>query len=64
MQIESPVRWVELDEQCDKCQVGRMRPTGVAKLTSPPRYEHRCNHCNALASFDKRYPSVEVRPAV
>jgi hypothetical protein len=60
MQIETPVTWVQVDQQCDSCNIGRMRPTGVTKMTAPPRYEHRCNHCDAMAAFTKRYPSVEV----
>lgn len=61
MSETQPVRVnpVEIDYACDTCHDGRMRPTGEAYLTNPPRYLHRCNKCGAEQTFGVCYPYIQ-----
>ena len=46
---------------CDRCHQSAMRSTNVMHvlLSNPPRYEHECPSCGAVANLLKRYPSIE-----
>lgn len=49
---------VRLDYGCDSCGLGFMRPTGMAFMTCPPQYPHRCTHCDAPQTFNAQYPTI------
>lgn len=61
MRIETPVTQVEVDEICDVCQKGRMRPTGQCFSCYPPVYEHICTDCCARCNFEQTYPHLAYR---
>lgn len=46
---------------CDPCSKkggGEYLPTGIALLTNPPQYPHKCNRCGNVQNFNKRYPET------
>jgi len=45
---------------CEKCD-GEMLPIGIALLSSPAKYPHKCNKCGCQVTppAGKRYPYVE-----
>jgi len=55
------VRTKQVEYWCDECGRGVMRPMGVmlVQLSNPPRYEHRCPLCGAVANLSRQYPSIE-----
>ncbi len=36
-----------------------LKATGIALLSSPPKYPHRCPICRKEVNFPKTYPSIE-----
>lgn len=46
------------DQSCDVCGEGFMRPTGMALMSSPAKYEHKCDKCDHTESYLEQYPSV------
>lgn len=52
---------VQIDKTCE-CTKGKMRPTGVAQLTLPARYDHACNSCGKEAHYYKTYPYIMYEP--
>jgi hypothetical protein len=46
---------------CEKCDGGEMLPTGIALMSSPPKYPHKCNKCGHedTPRGGKRYPRTE-----
>lgn len=58
-EIKKRVNIYKIDFRCDICGTGFYRPTGVANLTNPPQYPHRCTVCGAeLIVPGKAYPYV------
>ena len=45
---------------CDKCYVGKMKPTNIALTSMPPKYEHVCPYCNSKANLDHTYPRTVI----
>ena len=44
---------------CDRCNEGEMLPTGNNMyLTEPPKFEHKCNKCDNIEIYQKRYPAI------
>ena len=41
------VRTIMVRLMCDKCGEGEMKPTGVALMSHPPQYPHKCDKCGA-----------------
>lgn len=37
---------------------GEFKPTGMCLSSYPTYYEHECNRCNKIRSFDCRYPKI------
>ena len=61
------IKQVGVEYVCDSCGVGTMEKTGMALLSNPAQYVHRCNNCGHDASFRTTYPGirmerVEVKP--
>lgn len=58
------VETFEEDYLCDECHEGQMRPTGMALLTNPPSYPHRCNNdlCQHIQYFECHYPRMIYEP--
>lgn len=50
------VTTVSVDYKCTKCNIGYMRPTGMALTCHPPKYPHICNYCEVGETFRKTYP--------
>lgn len=50
-----------IDEQCNHCRIGLMRPTGIVD-TLPSRYEHRCtnNACRHMDEYLCEYPYMQT----
>lgn len=61
MEREVDVKAVRVHQMCEECEDGELKATGVTYMTSPPRYEHRCNKCNHKETFRKIYPAIEYR---
>ena len=57
-QINNNGRLVERSYICDKCKIGVMLPTGLALLTNPPKYIHKCNSCGEVLNFLCTYPKI------
>lgn len=48
---------------CDECGEGEMLPTGVALMSSPPQYPHKCTKCGAQDNVrGKKYPHHSYEP--
>jgi hypothetical protein len=63
MQVETIVLTVRVEQVCDKCKEGVMRPSGMALMSSPAKYPHFCTVCGAHENFNKTYPAIEYRDA-
>lgn len=57
------VRTVGVDYICDECRTGKMEPTGIMLPTYPPRWRHKCSHCNETADLSQQYPTVRYERA-
>lgn len=47
-----------VDYTCDSCGEGRMLPTGIALLSYPAKYEHKCTKCESKQYFQETYPAI------
>lgn len=57
MEINKEVKIIEVHFKCDKCGDGFLRPTGLCLTSNPPRYPHKCTHCDYSETFvDITYP--------
>jgi hypothetical protein len=56
--IQTPVRPIQVDYQCEKCDDGRMRPTGQTLMSDPPQFPHKCTNCENTITFNEKYPTV------
>lgn len=59
MREEIEVITVRVDQICDECKEGRMRPTGMCLTSASPQYPHRCTHCDKYQNFHATYPRIE-----
>lgn len=57
-ELKVEVKPVEVDYGCDQCGKGMMRPTGIALLSNPVKYPHKCSICGYEMIFLVKYPSV------
>ena len=58
--------WVEVKTYkatayCDKCEEGKMIPTGILKASNPPKYEHKCTECGYTRNFREPYPIIRYK---
>ena len=46
---------------CETCDGGEMLPTGIALMSLPPQYPHKCNKCGYedTPRGGKQYPRTE-----
>jgi hypothetical protein len=58
----TPVKTYRVEEICNVCHRGNMiyQPPGTL---SEIRFEHKCNKCDFIEYFDKRYPYIVHRAA-
>lgn len=52
------VRTFQVTMSCEKCGAGEMQPTGVALMSNPAQYPHRCDQCGHAQSFERTYPYI------
>lgn len=57
-EMKLEVKTFRIIYQCEDCTVGVLKPTGVAFMTSPPKYEHQCTNCEKKQFFSKKYPRI------
>jgi hypothetical protein len=55
-----PVHVVRVRQFCLEDNI-ELRATGIALLSSPLKYPHRCPICKKEVNFSKTYPSIEYR---
>lgn len=62
---EAPVDVVYVQLICDveNCS-GEMLPTGMALMSSPPQYPHKCNVCGVEVNQLVKYPKLDYRVKV
>ena len=61
-EVENEVKVFEVNYICDKCGIGKMKPTGEAQLSDPPQYPHKCTHCGHTESyFNNMYPIIRYQ---
>ena len=46
----------QVDEKCQSCNNGWMRPTGIVSDTTPPQFQHACTNCRNISNYTIRYP--------
>jgi len=51
-----PIQYIML---CDECGNGEMMPTGVVLTSFPEQYQHVCNECGCVKTYNKQYPFIE-----
>ena len=58
--IQKPIRPIQIDYICDKCNVGHYRPAGAMWLSDPPQFPHKCTNaeCGDEKTFIERYPTL------
>lgn len=61
MQTEYEVITVQVDETCDVCNRGLMRPTGMQLMSNPPWYVHACTNCKRENRYRSTFPRIEYR---
>jgi len=52
------VESMQVDERCNQCLHGYMRPTGIVLISNPPQYPHKCNKCNHTQTYGVQYPYI------
>ena len=62
METRKQLITIRVDYKCPECETGYLRPTGKVLMSSPAKYQHRCdNHeCDYTKTFrGKKYPHLE-----
>jgi hypothetical protein len=66
MRTTKEVKVVQVDQTCDVCHVGLMRPTGTTvhsyMESSEKKYTHACSACGHRAPYLTTFPSLEYHP--
>lgn len=52
----TPVSLVRVDLECEACEEGTMKRTGVMLTSNPPQYEHACDKCGTKLNSVVGYP--------
>lgn len=50
-EIKQEVRTFVVNYKCDTCKEGYMFPTGIALMSNPAQYPHKCNFCGIEKTF-------------
>ncbi len=59
-EFETPVRTIRVSAKCPECHIGTMEATGVALMSNPPQYQHKCTKCDYHENYrDVRYPYIK-----
>lgn len=54
------VKPIQVIYECDACQKGKMKGTGEAFMTAPPKYNHVCDNCGENKLFGGiNYPYIK-----
>lgn len=61
MEIKTEIKRFIVDQICDTCKIGKMRPTGSIIESVHLYYNHKCDKCISEASYIKEYPYEEVQ---
>lgn len=61
METKIEVKKFIVDQICDSCKDGRMRPHGMFLIGPPTLFPHRCNKCNWESAYMKEYPYEEIQ---
>ena len=46
----------QIDEKCQVCNQGYMRPNGIVQPGNPAQFQHKCTNCNHTQFYGVRYP--------
>jgi hypothetical protein len=57
-EIKKEVKTYKVEMCCDKCDSGKMLPTGRSFLTHPMQYQHACDKCENTEDFRVIYPHI------
>lgn len=57
-ETKTKIQPFQIDYVCNECGEGRMRPTGLALLSHPPKYPHVCDKCGKERIFRESYPKI------
>lgn len=55
---QKPLRPIQVDYLCDKCEQGYYRPVGRMLLSDPPQFPHACTQCGNEKTFWEKYPTI------
>lgn len=58
MKFKTEVKTFRIDEQCDSCNEGQMRPTGYTLDSYPPQYPHKCTKCDHTETYHNTFPYI------
>lgn len=47
-----------VDEKCQNCGQGWMRPNGIVLTTNPPQFQHTCTNCGHKQNYTVKYPQT------
>lgn len=54
------VETYKIELVCEECGIGTMLPSGMALMSSPPKYPHKCSECgHAITVEGATYPAFE-----
>lgn len=63
MEKVANARVVIVENICDKCGNGKMKPHGNSVLaTYPPQYPHVCENCGHMENYPFTYPYHRIVP--
>lgn len=63
MEEKKEVRPIKVEYKCDECETGYMMPNGIALMSYPAQYVHRCSNleCPGSITSTKQYPYVDFQ---
>lgn len=61
MEIRKKVTMYQVDQTCQACGNGDMRPAGACLTVNPPLFPHKCNVCGHAETYPVAYPCIDYR---
>ena len=58
MEQKREVKTYVIDYTCDRCEVGKMRPSKML-MCDPPKWVHECEDCKLQKTFSLKYPYTD-----
>jgi hypothetical protein len=52
------VKTYQVEFECGECGQGNMIYDGLTLESNPPKYVHKCSHCQARKDLPYRYPRI------